>query len=420
MRRDDILALKEKRAHLHKEMIDKFAVAEGENRDFTAEETQEYEGMKEEFRSLTKRWQEAEELFNTEKEVARSLETPIEFRVADGDDVPQTLGEYRAKTRAPRAEDSPEYRSAYWHYLTAGNLNELDIEEHRVLSKATAGAGLNLVPTAFYNQIINILRFTGPINQLASLLTTDSGEALQIPAITSHGIATWTAENAAYTASDEVFGQVTLNAFKAGRTVVVSEELLTDSAFELDGYLAQEFADSIGLLEESAYAVGDGSGKPMGIANASSGVTVSQAAVGNSTSFTYSALVNFIFALPYQYRRNAVWIFSDTAVKNFYTMVDSQGRPLWAVNVKEDQADTFLGYPIYSSPDLAAVAASAKSGIFGDINRGYKIRRVNGFSIQRQIELYSNTGQVGFRGFERVDGRVVLAAAMLVLQNSAT
>lgn len=420
MRRDDILSLKEQRAHLHQEMLDKFAVAEGEGREFTAEESAEYDKMEGEFRSLTGRWQKAEELFNTEKEVKRSLETPIEFRIEPGDEVPITLAEYRSKTRGAQAQDSPEYRAAYWHYLTVGDVSELDIEERRVLSKASAGAGLNLVPTAFYDQIINILRFTGPINQLANTITTDSGEALQIPAVSSHGAATWTGENVGYTASDEAFGQVTLNAFKAGRTVIVSEELLTDAAFGLDSYLSQELGESIGLLEETAYAVGDGSGKPMGIANASSGVTVSQAAVGNSLSFTYSALVNFIFALPYQYRRNAVWIMADTAVKNFYTMLDSQNRPLWAVNLKEGQGDTFMGYPIYTSPDLTAVGVSAKSGIFGDIRRGYTIRRANGFSLQRQDELYSNNGQVGFRGFERVDGRVVLADAMRVLQHSAT
>jgi HK97 family phage major capsid protein len=420
MRRDDILSLKEQRATLHKEMVDLFGVAEGDGREFTAEEAQQYDKMEGEFRSLTERWQRAEQLFNEKKEVEQSLNTPIEFRVADGDDVPQTLSEYRDKTRGVQPWDTPEYRSAYWHYLTAGDISDLDIEEKRVLSKASAGAGLNLVPTAFYNQIINILRFTGPINQLANTITTDGGEALQIPAVSSHGVATWTAENAAYTASDEVFGQVTLNAFKAGRTVIVSEELLTDAAFGLDSYLSQELGESIGLLEETAYAVGDGSGKPMGIANASSGVTVSQAATGNSTSFTYSALVNFIFALPYQYRRNASWIMADTAVKNFYTMLDGQSRPLWAVNVKEGQGDMFMGYPIYTSPDLTAVGASAKSGIFGDIRRGYTIRRVNGFSLQRQDELYSNNGQVGFRGLERVDGRVVLADAMRVLQHSAT
>jgi len=420
MRRDEILALKEQRATLHKSMVDKFATAEGEGREFSAEESQEYDAMESEFRSLTDRWQRAEELYEREQEVTKSLNTPIDFRIEDGDDVPLTLGEYRAKTRGMPAWDSPEYRAAYWHYLTVGNLAELDIEEQRVLSKATAGAGANLVPTEFRNQIINILRFMGPINQLAETMTTDSGDAIQIPAVSSHGVATWTAENAPYTASDEVFGQITVNAFKAGRTVIVSEELLADSAFGLDAYLARELGESIGVLEETAYAVGDGSGKPLGIAAATSGVTVSQAAVGNVTGFSYSALVNFIFALPYQYRRNAQWIFSDSAVKSLFLMLDSQNRPLWVVNTAAGEPDSFLGYPIYTSPDLAAPAASAKSGIFGDIRRGYLIRRVNGFSLQRQVELYSNNGQVGFRGYERVDGRIQLADAMRVLQNSAT
>jgi hypothetical protein len=49
---------------------------------------------------------------------------------------------------------------------------------------------------------------------------------------------------------------------------------------------------------------------------------------------------------------------------------------------------------------------SAKIGVYGDIAQTYLIRRVNGFSLQRQNELYSNNGQVGFRGFERVDGRI--------------
>jgi HK97 family phage major capsid protein len=420
MRRDDILGLKEQRASLLKQMQDKTAAAEAEGREFSAEEAQEYDNIMEEFRSTTRRWERAEEEYNLEKEVKRTLETPIEFRVEGDEDVPRTLSEYRAKTRGPRPQDAPEYRAAYWHYLTVKNIAELDIEEQRVLSKATAGAGANLVPTDFYNQIIDIVRFMGPINQLAETMVTDSGETIQIPSVTAHGVATWTAENAAYTASDETFGQASLGAFKAGRTVIVSEELLADAAFGLDAYLAQELGESIGILEETAFAVGDGSGKPLGIANASSGVAVHQSATGNSTAVNYAALVNAIWALPAQYRRNASFIVSDSAAKNFYTMVDGQSRPLWSVNVAVTGPDTFLGYPIYSSPDLAAMAASAKWGIFGDIRRGYRIRRVNGFSLQRQTELYSNNGQVGFRGFERVDGRVVNADAMRVLQNSAT
>lgn len=420
MRRDDILGLKEQRANVLAQMQEKFAVAEGEGREFTAEEDQEYNKLEEEFRSLTERWKRAEELYNQEKEVKRALETPIDFKIEDGDDVPDSLDEYRRMTRAQKVQDTPEFRSAWFHMMSVRDPDELDIEEKRVLSKATAGAGLNLVPTSFSDQIVNISRHMGPINELANTINTDSGEALQVPGVSAHGVATWVAESGAYVPGDETFSQVTLNAFKAATKVIVSEELLTDNAFGLESYLAQEFGERTGVLKETAFAVGDGTGKPLGIAHASSGVTVSQAAVGNSTTFTYAALAAFVFAVPYQYRRNAVWIMADGGVRNLYTMVDGQQRPLWNVNVAATGPDTFLGYPIYTSPDLAAPAASAKSGIFGDIRRGYMIRRVDGFSMQRQNELHSDNGQVGFRGFERVDGRVVLADAMRVLQHSAT
>jgi HK97 family phage major capsid protein len=219
-------------------MVGCSTVAEGENRDFTAEEAEKYDKMESEFRSLTSggRRPRSSSRRAGGQEGARHADR---LRISGEDEVPATLAEWRTKTGQATTWDTPEFRSAWFHYMTAKSLSELDIEEQRVLSKASAGAGANLVPTSFYDQIINILRFTGPIQELASKITTDSGEALQIPAVTAHGVATWTAENAGYTASDETFGQITVNAFKAGRTVIVSEELLTDSAFGLEGYLVE-------------------------------------------------------------------------------------------------------------------------------------------------------------------------------------
>jgi HK97 family phage major capsid protein len=40
--------------------------------------------------------------------------------------------------------------------------------------------------------------------------------------------------------------------------------------------------------------------------------------------------------------------------------------------------------------------------------------------VQRQEEIHSDNGQIGFRAFERVDGRVILADALRILINSAT
>src|SRR5687768_11362340 len=105
----------------------------------------------------------------------------------------------------------------------------------------------------------------------------------------------------------------------------------------------------------------------------------------------------------------ASFIVNDASARNMYLMLDSQNRPLWNVNVASSGPDTFLGYPIYTHPDVPAPAVSKISLLFGNWARAYMIRRVDGFHLQRQSELYSNTGQVGFRGWERVDGKVILA-----------
>jgi HK97 family phage major capsid protein len=300
------------------------------------------------------------------------------------------------------------------------SISELDVEEQRALSKASGAVGAFIVPTNFYDQIIRSLRFMGSIGNLATNLTTSSGETIQVPANTVHGVATWVAEEGAYGLSDETFAQVNLSAFKAGTSIKVSEELLTDSQFPLDSFLATEFGERIGVLEETGYVNGTGTGQPQGITDASAAVTVVTAASGNSLTFDYPSIISVIYAVPAQYRNGASFVIADGAAKNLRLLRTTDGYPIWSVNVAEGDPDTFAGYPVYTHPDMAAPAASAKSVLFGNIKRGYIVRRVDGFSLQRQNELYSATGQIGFRGFERVDGRVVLANAMRILQHSAT
>jgi hypothetical protein len=174
-------------------------------------------------------------------------------------------------------------------------------------------------------------------------MVTDSGETIQVPANTAHGTASWLAESGSFSPSDETFAQLSLGAYKASTKIIVSEELLQDSAFDLEAYLAREFGERLGVLENTAFIKGDGSGKPQGLltsntaSNLGSDVT---AATGNATSFNYTALVTSVFSLPRQYRANASFIVSDQSARNLYLMVDSQNRPLWNVNVSPRPART--------------------------------------------------------------------------------
>jgi HK97 family phage major capsid protein len=422
MRRDDIRRLTEERKQVFADMHKLNEDAEKENRSLSPEENEKFEKMTTQFEELQERESRAVKLFMQEREVEQTFATPLEKRIGDGLDAPMTYKEYREQRSGTPVQEQPEYRNAFWQYLSTRSLSDLDVEEHRALSKGTTTAGGFLVPTDFYDQLIRALRFMGNMASLATEVVTDSGDSIQVPANTAHGTAAWLAEAGSYSPSDETFAQVTLGANKATSKIIVSEELLQDSAFDLDSFLAREFGERIGVLENTAYIKGSGTGQPQGLlsSNTASNITTVTAAVGNATAFSYSALVTAIFSLPKQYRDNASFIVNDAAARNLYLMVDTQNRPLWNVNMATTGPDTFLGYPIYTDPDVPAPGAGNISALFGDWRRTYIVRRVTGFGIQRQNELHSDSGQVGFRGYERVDGRVVLAAAAIALAHSAT
>ena len=68
---------------------------------------------------------------------------------------------------------------------------------------------------------------------------------------------------------------------------------------------------------------------------------------------------------------------------------------------------------------MPAVAAGAKTVAFGDF-RYYWIADRQGRSFKKLSELYAATGQVGFLGSQRVDGRLILPEAVKVLKQKAS
>lgn len=425
MRTDEPRRLAEQRASLLADAAKLNDKALEEKRSFTAEEQQEFDRMMNEADELTEQRNRCLQILKEQQINEAALTTPIEQQMGiEPINDAESYGQYMERRSGTRYEDSSEHRNAFWHYIGAKSVSDLDVEEHRALSKGTATAGGYLVPTGFYNQLIRALRDMGNIAQYANTLTTDSGETIPVAANTAHGTASWTAEGIAYTPSDETFAQVNLSAYKSTAKTIVSEELLEDSSFDLQTFLVNEFGERLGVLQNTAFVKGDGSGKPQGIlsSNTASNVTTVTAAAGagNVTTFGYDALVSAIFSLPRQYRANARFIVSDTSARNLYLLKDTTGRPIWAPNPAEGGPDTLLGYPITTDPDLPAPAAGNISLLFGDFQRGYMIRRVRGVGVQRQNELHSDNGQVGFRVYERVDGRVVLASAIIAVAHAAT
>lgn len=306
----------------------------------------------------------------------------------------------------PRA--TAEYREDFGRALRGKPLL------HNVMSEGVDADGGFLVPEEFERQMVAGLEETNIIRTLAKVISTSAER--KIPVAATHSAAQWTPENAAYTESNPTFAQKTIDAFKLTDLAKVSIELLQDSVFDLEGYISNEFSRAFGVAEEEAFCVGTGTGQPSGIFTENGG-TVGVTA-GSASAITVDNLIDLIYALKSPYRRNAVFLMRDITVSGLRKLKDSNGAYLWQPSVQAGEPDRLLGYALYTSPYVPAIAASALPIAFGDF-KNYWIADRMGRTVQRLNELYAGNGQVGFLATERVDGKVILPEGIQLLKMGA-
>src|SRR5262249_28028945 len=117
---------------------------------------------------------------------------------------------------------------------------------------------------------------------------------------------------------------------------------------------------------------------------------------------------------------NASWLMNDSTVKVVRKLKDSQGHPLWQPSLQAGVPDQLLNSPVYSDPDVPVMAANAKSIVYGDFKRAYRIRDTASMSIERLNELLQLNNQVGFILFWEPEGKLVDNLALSAFKNSAT
>ena len=361
----------------------------------SAEDNATYEKMEADVVALGKEIERLERQAAIDREMDQPTAAPLVSRpVAPTDKKPG------------RASD--EYRNAFWgmirnRNLTPGVMNDLQI--------GTDTEGGYLVPDEFEHTLVQGLEEENVLRSLCTVIQTSSGDR-KIPIVTAHGTASWVDEEDPIPTSDETFGQISIGAHKVATMIKVSDELLQDSVFNLESYIAAEFARRIGAAEEEAFITGNGTGKPTGLLHATNGAGTGVTTSGNTP--TADEIFDLVHSIKSVYRRKAVFLLNDTTLKAIRKLKDGQGQYLWQPGLKEGQPDMLLNYRIATSPFMPEIAAGNKVILFGDF-KSYWIADRQGRSFQRLNELYAATGQVGFRATQRVDGRLVLAEAMKCL-----
>lgn len=298
----------------------------------SAEDTATYEKMEQEIVDLGREIERQERLDAFERELNTPVNTPITQK-------PDTA---KVDTKTGRASDT--YKKAFWAQArTKGGMMTAEIRN--ALQEGVDSEGGYLVPDEFEQTLVQSLEAENVVRSLAHVITTASGSH-KIPIVATKGTSAWVDEEGTIPEGDDAFGQQLIGAHKVATMIKVSEELLNDSAFNLEDYFRTEFARRIGNKEEEAFLTGDGSGKPTGIFNATGGGQLGVTAA-SATAITADELIDLFYSLNSAYRKNAVWLLNDSTMKNIRKLKDSNGQYLWQPALHEGGFDTLLGKRIY-------------------------------------------------------------------------
>lgn len=413
-------------------MRDLHDAAEKEKRGFSADEKAKYDAANTGLEELRGRIEREEQLASQEARMAQTIDPSKEGTLDD-----PAVHDAQSRGGKPMGK----YEAAFRNYLVNGQAG-LTAEQRTLLTEKrdlslTGASGGFTVPQGFYNTLIETQRAYGAFLNpgIATILETDSGNPIPVPLEDDvANSAAIVAEAASLTTStDATFANLTLGAFTYRALVRVSLELLQDSAFDMEAYIARKLGIRLGRGFNAHATNGTNSGQPQGVFNASVGASIGHtAATGSTVTFPYISLVQTEHSLDPAYRANAQWMFNDVVLQGLKLQLDTTGRPIWQPNYTLGEANainkfggTILGYNYTINQDAPVMAANARCVAFGDFGY-YMVRRVRGMMLIRADQRFIDQGQIGFYIFARLDGKYANPTATAARspirlgQNSAT
>ena len=328
-----------------------------------------------------------------------------------------------------KPEDAENRSKAFKNYLRGG-LEGCTQEERSILRAmtssetrdqvvGTAAQGGYTVPTDFMAELIKSLKLWGPMLDpgVTRQLATDTGRPLPWPTMNDTGnkgrrITEDTQINITGAGGGAAaalgFGQVQFNAWKyTSDAVLVSSELLQDSALDIEEIVRDAMAERIGRIANSDLTIGTGSGAsmPMGISvGAGAGVNA-----GADNIVVWDDILNLYHAVDPAYRKDPScgFMFNDQTLLAIRKLKDGDGNYIWQpASVVANAPATILGEPYHINQDMGGMASTNVSVIFGAFNK-YLVRRVREFALKRLTERYADYDAVGFIGFMRMDGNIL-------------
>lgn len=408
----DIHAMQQKRARLAKQARDLLDGAQERGEDLSGEEEQQFDRLMEEVDGLDT---------NIERE---QRVRAIEARDGDPDDDDPPHGD----PDGGEGDEDEQRNRVFRNYLREG---VIDQERARALNMGVGPEGGYLVPPMqFVEQLLQNVDDMVAIRQLATVQQLTDGESLGVPTLdTDLDDAEWTSEVGTGSQDDSLrFGRRELAPHPLAKRVKISRTLLRRAALGPEAIVRERLQYKFGVTAEKAYMTGDGNNKPLGLFTASSsGISTSRdvdistdgsGLVNAAAGRAADDLIDAKYTLKPQYWRRARWLFHRFAIRDIRKLKDGNDQYVWQPGLAGGRPDTILDVPfIVSEFAPNTFTDNAYIGMLADFSF-YWIADSLAMEVQRLVELYAETNQVGFIGRLESDGMPTLEEPFVRLQSN--
>lgn len=323
--------------------------------------------------------------------------------------------------------DENQARSAAFRQYILGGRGSLTAEQVRALNMGSDPEGGYLVaPQQWVNQLIKFVDDETTIRSVATVMQLTEGDSLGVPTLdTDLTDADWTSEVATGSQDDAMrFGKREFRPNPLAKRVKISRTLLRRASMDPEGIVRDRMGYKFGISQEKAHMTGDGNKKPLGLFTASTdGISTGRDVNFGSggtiplTTATGDQLIDAKYTLKSQYWGRAQWLFHRTLIATIRKLKETTtGNYLWQPGLAADRPDTIADLPFLVSEYAPnTVSGNNYVGLLGDFSFYWIVDNL-AMEVQRLVELYAETNQVGFIGRLETDGMPVLEEAFVRLK----
>lgn len=387
-------------------LVDK---ADAEKRGMTADEDVQYQKFFKDQEELRVAIEREEGLVEAERQAAADELRNKDVKNDDKDKKPET------RAQGPRS--TPEYRAACARYLRGGVSALTEAETRALQADSDSAGGYMVMPQQMVADMIQAVDDVVFIRQKATKVQVPNAASLGVPSLdTDPSDADWTSELATGSEDSAMkFGKRELYPHPLAKRIKISNKLLRLSP-NVEALVRARLAYKFAISQEKGFMTGTGAAQPLGVFTASNdGIPTSRdvSTLNGTTAPTFDGLISAKFALKGNYWNKADWIFHRDVLAVVAKLKDGEGQYLWRESVRAGEPDRLLNLPVNMSEYAPnTLTTGLYVGILGDFSN-YWIADALDMQVQRLMELYAETNQIGLIGRMESDGMPVLSEAFV-------